>query len=265
MAGLLGSVLAGGVKGYAEGRANDIRKQEDFNLKMELQNAAMEKELKLKQAGIDMEEKQIQSRKDKVSGIANSVKDPMEGKGGYESSEEANKRNRGLLMQKGDALANAGEFEAAKTYYSRADQYDKTDAQARALDLKQTQIEGAIANGQERLRLQGEANTAKAEAAAAKVAASNNKESKLTDADKAYNSYVAEVKEKGKTPLSRYRFDNWLKAKNRERDDVETTAIKTVDEETGQEKTVTTKGRPAAVIADKKLNPWERGWGKQRL
>lgn len=55
MAGLLGSMLAGGVKGYADGRANDIRKQEDFNLKMELQNAAMEKELKLKQAGIDMQ------------------------------------------------------------------------------------------------------------------------------------------------------------------------------------------------------------------
>ena len=127
MAGLLGSIVAGGVKGYADNRASDLRREESFNLELALQDAAAEKQLKLKQAGIEMEEKQLQSRKDKVSSIANSVSDPMGGKGGYESEEDSDKRKRGLLSSKADALADAGELDAAKVYYGRADAQDKSD------------------------------------------------------------------------------------------------------------------------------------------
>lgn len=61
MAGLLGSLVAGGTKAYAENRAADIRRDEArneaFNLQLALQDASMEKELKLKEAGIQMQEK----------------------------------------------------------------------------------------------------------------------------------------------------------------------------------------------------------------
>ncbi len=182
MAGLLGSLVAGGVKGYADNRANDLRREEAFNLQMALQDAASEKQLKLKQAGIEMEEKQLQARKDKVSSIANSVTDPMEGKGGYESEEDSANRKRGLLSSKADALADAGELDAAKVYYGRADVMDKSEMTKAQLELKQEQILGTIKNAQERNRIYEElgdaknaTQLAKMEAAAAKANAGGGK------------------------------------------------------------------------------------------
>jgi hypothetical protein len=252
MAGLLGSMVAGAAKSVADGRLKDIEQKEKFDYQNALLNAQAEKELMLKKAGIEMEDARDQGKKDKVAAIAGSVKDPMEGKGGYESEEDASKRNRGLLQQRADKLADAGEYDAAKAYYSRADAYDKTELSKAQLEAKLTQIEGTIANGQERLRLQGEANTAKAEAAAAK--ASKGSDYKPTDSDKGYQSYVQQMKEQGKKPMARYQFENWLESKQAsfKQGETESVTTKTIDNQTGAETSVTTKGRQKPKSADDK-------------
>jgi hypothetical protein len=56
-AGLLGSVLAGATKRVSEGRLADIAKREDFDLKMALMDAQVEKEMRLKEAGYEFDKR----------------------------------------------------------------------------------------------------------------------------------------------------------------------------------------------------------------
>lgn len=65
MAGLLGSMLAGATKGYAQSRLNSIAQQEEFDMKRALLEAQTEKELMLKKAGYEMEAKQEQDKMDR--------------------------------------------------------------------------------------------------------------------------------------------------------------------------------------------------------
>lgn len=196
MSGLLGSMIAGGVKGYADNKIKDINRAEEFNLQSALLTAREEMEMRLKERGFEMEDAREQAKKDKVAGIANSVKDPMEGKGGYESEEAAAERKRGLINQKADALADAGEYDAAKVYYGRADAQDKSALSLRQLEVKEQQILGTIKNAEERNRIyeelgnaKNETQLAKLEAAAAKVNSGgkpNDAQTKRADFIEAY-------------------------------------------------------------------------------
>jgi hypothetical protein len=243
--GLLGSMIAGAAGAGAKGRVNAIEQQEKFNMEQALLDARLDKEVQLKKLGYEMDDQRDQAKKDRISTIANSVEDPMAGKGGYESEEDAAKRNRGLLQQKADKLAEAGEFDAAKTYYSRADQYDKTELSKAQLEAREKQIENTFTNAQERLRLQGEANTAKAEAAAAKVNAGNQNKPSMEERE--YQSYVDQMKEKGKKPLSLYQFNNWKASKRKtvEQMDTVTTAETKYDADGNEIKTSRTSKVPA--------------------
>ena len=218
MAGLLGAVVAGAAGGYAKSRIDGINQQQEFDLKMALADAELEKQMQLKKQGYEMDDQREQAKKDKVASIANSVTDPLEGKGGYESDEDKSKRDRGLLQQKADKLADAGEYDAAKVYYARGDAQDKSEMTKAQLELKEQQILATIENQKERNRIQEELGDAKNATQLAKleaaVAKSNQGGSnKKTDAEGEYDSYVTQMKEQRKKPMARYQFNNWMDGK----------------------------------------------------
>lgn len=66
--GLLGSMVAGGVSGYAGSRMDTLEKKEAFDLKMELMNSETEKQMMLKREGIKLENEQddLKYSKDKT-------------------------------------------------------------------------------------------------------------------------------------------------------------------------------------------------------
>lgn len=68
MAGLLGSVLAGGVKSVADGKIKDIERQEEFDLQNKLLEARIDKEMRLKEAGYEMEDKRAAAQQEKRAG-----------------------------------------------------------------------------------------------------------------------------------------------------------------------------------------------------
>lgn len=261
MAGLLGSMIAGAAGGYAKQRIDTLNKEEDFDFRRALQASEAEYNMQLKRAGIQLENENEEAKFNKraaaIKEIEGQVKDPNEGKGGYESADDAEKRKRELYLQRGDALDQAGYGEEAKNRYSRADRIDTNAQKQGQLDAKRMQIEGVIANGQEKLRLQGEANTAKAEAAAAK--ASRGSEHKPSDGDKAYESYVQQMKSQNKKPLARYQFENWLESKKAgfKQNDSESTTIKT-DEFGNKETSVTTKGKPKSYADNDPLGLFKK-------
>ena len=56
MAGLLGSLIAGGAKGYAQGKIEDAKRQEEFDMKTALMDASVDKTMRLKELGMDTPE-----------------------------------------------------------------------------------------------------------------------------------------------------------------------------------------------------------------
>lgn len=173
MAGLLGSMIAGAAGGYAKQRIDTINKEEDFNFKQALQASEAEYNMQLKRAGIQIENENEEAKFNKrVAGVKAadaSVVDEMEGKGGYESPEDAAKRTRSTQLKRAEARANAGYTTEADSIYKRIDADNKNENQIAQIENRAKQVEGMITNGQERLRLQGLANIAQAEAKAAKA------------------------------------------------------------------------------------------------
>jgi hypothetical protein len=98
MAGLLGSLIAGGVKSVADGRIKEIDQKQEFDLKNALLDAQIDKEMRLKEAGYKMEDERAQATMDKR-------KDYMTGDDGKELSvQEA----AGKAMKAGDFEAGEG-------------------------------------------------------------------------------------------------------------------------------------------------------------
>lgn len=261
MAGLLGAMVAGGAKGYADQRIKSIEQQEAFDMKAALMEADAERQLRLKEAGVKMDEDANQRERDRVGGLLKSVKDPNEGKGGYETPEMKVQAKRDLLEKQIGVLKDSGDIEKAKVIQAELVALDNTDLKGQQLDARLEQIQNAFKLGEERNKLTAEANDAKATASAAKIDVARarlegTKSGKETDTDKNYASYVKEKEAKGQTPLPRYRWDNWMeqnKAKNKDADTVTTTY-----DESGEilDKKVTSKKKASPIRSSPK--PWER-------
>ena len=125
MSGLLGFMAAGAAKGFAEGRTNEIKQQQEFDLKRALLDAQTEKEMMMQERGIKLKEDAEQRYRDKVTGVVNSVEDQTAGKGGYEDEETKQKREVDLNIQRANKLRESGYFDEAKSYDSIVDQYNK--------------------------------------------------------------------------------------------------------------------------------------------
>jgi hypothetical protein len=75
MAGLLGSVLAGAAGKVADGRVKQIERQEAFNMENALLDARMDKEVRLKQMGYEMDDARTAKQQEKRAGYFNEVED----------------------------------------------------------------------------------------------------------------------------------------------------------------------------------------------
>ena len=259
MAFNFGAGLAKAAGGAAEIAGNEIKNEQTLDLQRELSDIQNAKALALEQATYDRSEQRKDAEFAKVKSITDSVTDPMEGKGGYESPAEQAKRQYGLLEQKAAALRDAGKYDAADKLDKELNRIDSKTSKEGQLEIKKLMLDlqgqriedlgkyqqGLLNNAAERVKLQGEVNDAKAA-----------KGDKKTDADKQYDSYVEQIKAQKKTPMARYQFDNWMETKKAKDNSSETTSTKSMDAE-GNEVTHTVKGKPNSNNqATPKIIPW---------
>jgi hypothetical protein len=179
MAGLLGAVLAGGAKGYADQRIKSIEQQEAFDMKQALLDAEMEKQLRLKEAGIKMEEEADQRRRGDIAKTIEEADaaDPNAGKGGYETDEMKAESERKRLERRRDSLGAKGYLEESDRYDQQLARRDASDAKQAGLVLREQQLKqqqeiAAMknANDVERTKIYGEKTVAQIEAANARLA-----------------------------------------------------------------------------------------------
>lgn len=232
MSGLLGFMAAGAAQGFAEGRTNEIKQQQEFDLKRALLDAQTEKEMLMQERGIKLKEDAEQRYRDKITSIVNSVEDPMAGKGGYEPEEDKQKREISMAAQRADKLRAAGYINEANSYETIVDRYNKGEISKANLENEINKINNEFALKTKDLELKEQKN----QTALAKIEAANNKKDtyKPTDSDKAYDSYVQQMKSENKKPLSRYQFENWMESKkasfkNGKDSDIGKETIKTTD------------------------------------
>jgi hypothetical protein len=258
--GLLGSMVAGGVKKVADGRVADIEQQEEFNMKNALLDAQIEKELRLKEAGYQMEKQRAETEAKEVKAITDTVVDPMAGKGGYEDESSKVKRDYDLVSQKVSKLREAGKNDAADRLQKDLDRIDSKNNKEAALELKQLIAENKIKNQQGLLNLkeqaleqQGKIADAKNETQLARIEAANARsgDKKKSMDEQEYESYVEQIKAQGKKPLSLYQFNNWKASKRKQGDsDTVTTKTETMDDDGN----VTTTSRVSKASNKPKTN-----------
>lgn len=264
--GLLGYAAAGALKGAADTGLDLIKMNREFDLKKQLIQADGDMRARLEQNGIQAKQRASDEERGKVKGIIDSVKDPNEGKGGYETDEMKAASNRSRLEGQSKALREAGYLDEADKIDGQLGRMDKSAAQAAGLDIKRQQVDNAFEQGKEKLRLQGEANDAKAATAQAKIEAANARaesagKGKETDTDKEYNAYVSDVKANGRPdnagkksyiPMSRDKWAVWNRNQDAgRRQKAGTRSVKSIDDE-GNEITTTTpiQRNPASKGSD---------------
>lgn len=246
MSGLLGFMAAGAAKGFSEGQSKAVAARQEFDLKTALLEAQTEKEMMLQERGIKLKEDAEQRSRDKVTGLIGTVKDPMEGKGGYEAPEDKEKRTVDIARQKANVLRENGYIEEAKSFDTIVDQYNKGELSKAKLENEITKINNALTLGREKLESQGAINEAKNATQLAKIEAAAAKGGQKSDADKAYDSYVEQVKADGKKPMARYQFDNWMEnKKNQSKGEGVVEETKRYNQD-GTETKVTKKIKPGA-------------------
>jgi len=186
MSGLLGFMAAGAAEGFAQGRSKEIAARQEFDLKTALLEAQTEKEMLLQERGIKLKEDAEQRGRDKVTGLIGSVKDPMEGKGGYEPPEAAEKRTVEMARQKANVLRENGYIEEAKSFDSVVDQYNKGELSRVKLENEVQKINNNFELKAKDLELKGEKNKAQI----AEMQTKNNAPRK-TDTELKKESFIA--------------------------------------------------------------------------
>lgn len=106
MSGLLGFMAAGAAKGYSEGRGQELDKKQDFDLKLALMDAQVEKELLLKEAGYKIDDKRAAAEMDRNKAYMTDVE--VQGEDGTATTRPA-------TMQDGfDRAMKGGDFKTAE-------------------------------------------------------------------------------------------------------------------------------------------------------
>lgn len=219
MAGLLGMMVAGGVKGYADQRIKENEAQQAFDMKSKLLEAEYEMRSKLEAAGIKAKTDAIEADRTKVKGILDSVKDPNADKGGYETPEMKAKSEKEMLIRQRKALTDAGRFDEAKSIDDQLTRMDTSEAKSALLDWKEKQLTQQGEMKSRELDLREKANEATHSARLAQIEAANARSEatrdKKTETDKLYEAYAERVRKEGApdgkgrishTPFSR---DKW--------------------------------------------------------
>lgn len=250
--GILGTALAGALKGGSDATVEVAKQQQEFNIRKALLEADYDMRSRLEQAGIKNKQKAADDYRSGVKRVMDEAdaKDPNAGKGGYETDEMKSKSQRAGIERRRQGLIDAGYLDEADKLDNQLARMDKSEATAAALDIKGRQIDNAYSQGQEKLRLQGEANAAKVAAEGAKAEAAKAKSERgfaPTNEDKDYQAYVEDVKTNGRKttsgtvsfkPMSRDKWTRWNKDRDAQfKDRPGTESRKRVDEATGEEVT----------------------------
>lgn len=135
MSGLLGFMAAGAAKGYADGRGREIAQEKEFDLKLALMDAQMDKELRLKEAGFAMEDKraaaEMERNKSYMADVEETRKTPESVINKYtdekgqeqvvKSGGDVVKTTREATMQDGfERAMKGGDFKSAETFAKMA-------------------------------------------------------------------------------------------------------------------------------------------------
>lgn len=202
MAGLLGSIVAGAAKGYADQQIKNNAAQQEFNLKQALLQAEEEMRQRLDEAGLKVRQRMAEEDRAKVKGILDSQQDPNADKGGWESPEMKAKSARALKERQRDALRNNARFDEAKAIDDELSREDTLAAKEAMLNSKEKfntlkyELDKRELESDMKLKeAQGQATIAKAEAAAAK----GSKDSPLKEE---YKSYAEDVRTNGRKTAS---------------------------------------------------------------
>lgn len=199
MSGLLGA-LGGAAKGVADRRLADIDEREKFDYAVALDDIRLMKEMALKERGIQLEDQRDKQKRSEAAARMKEAYGPEDTRGGWQSDEakaaEAATRDEAAARK----LESMGYADEADPIYKRLDRNRKAELDAE-------RVNNAFTQGQEKLKLQGEANAAKAEAAAARAA----KAPEPSEREKLYSAYTKRVKSEGGKPMSYDKWDIWMK------------------------------------------------------
>jgi hypothetical protein len=111
MAGLLGFMAAGAAKGYSEGKSQEIEQRREFDLKTELLDAQMEKEMRLKEAGFEMDNQRASAEMERNKSYMADVE--VQGEDGTTATRPATTQDGFDRAMKGGDLATAEKFSKA--------------------------------------------------------------------------------------------------------------------------------------------------------
>jgi hypothetical protein len=293
--GLLGSMVAGATKKFADGRVNDIEQREEFDMKVALIEAQAEKEMRLKEAGYELDKRKDA---DARAGAAERMDDafaPVEetsttpqstmtkytDESGVEhetkvGGETVTKTREATTEEAAQRLARSGDTEAAKGLLSVSTKKEKTFDSIKLDDGSVMSFDKSTGKGQIILEGGGKMDVPKNEFELAwkeaggdpklageilvrqksRIAAAGRAPDKQSDDDLTYADWKKKPANKNKGR------DDYAKEKASWGKD---TGIEEVTEETStnefgdtEKKTKVTSRRPAKTSAPTKAKPWER-------
>jgi hypothetical protein len=249
MSGLLGSMIAGGAGKAAEGRVKQIERQEQFNLENALLDARMDKEVRLKQMGYEMDDKRAADQNAKRAEYFNDVEEtsttPASTMQKYtdangveqtvKSGGEEIKTSRPATMADATERAiKSGDLESAEGLLKMTPKSEKSFESVKLDDGSVMSFDKSTGAGKIIQKGGGVTDVPKNEIdlawrmaegdpkkaaeilvqQKARVSAAGRAPDKLNIDEQEYNSYVKQKRDKGEKPMSLYQFNNW-KAKER--------------------------------------------------
>lgn len=281
MSGLLASMIAGGAKGVADTRLKDIEQQEEFDMRQRLMDAEVEKQLRLKEAGYQMEQQHAQAERDRVGGLLQEGREatkPEGEPGGYDPNTKTYEDMSEYEQMLFDAqtLKKSGDLEGYDKMIARAknvmptnsfDPIELDDGTVLSFSKNSGNIEvayqGSGKKGYDTIEeaIVNEADPRKrAELINVKkeIAAAGRAPNKPSDEDETYADWKRkpENANKGRDDFAREQA-TWGK------EDIETTSTTEERDPDGElistRKTTTSKGKPKPK-QDAPKKPWERSW-----
>jgi len=285
MSGLLASMVAGGVKNVADTRLKDIEQREEFDMRKALMDADVEKNLRLKELGFQMDQQHATQERERVGGLLQAGRDklkPQEGEpGGYDPNapkqyEDMTEQEK--LLHDAKTLKDSGDLDGYDKMIARAKNIAPENKGYESVKLDDGSVFSFNKNtGEGKIALEGSGMTdvpksdlelawrmadGDPKRAAeilveqkARVAKAGRAPEKQSDNDQAFADWKKkpENKNKGRDDFERERA-TWGKDNESE----STTEKFDADGEL-LETSKTTKGKPKPKEASPK-KPWERDW-----
>lgn len=220
--GILGTALAGAVKGGADVAVDLYKQQNGFQLDKALREADYDMRARLEAAGIRVKQAAADEERGKVAKVIAEADaaDPNAGKGGYETPEMKAKAEREGLERRRQKLTDAGYLDEADRIDGQLVRRDKSEAAGMLADYKNKQLDANIDRWNRDRQTREEIADANTKARVAQIeAAGARSANKLSDDEKEYQAYVNRVKTQGakdaagRISYNPWSFDKWMDLK----------------------------------------------------